>query len=265
MKDFDSLIITAGAGIGVDSGLPDFRGKEGFWKAYPIIKHLGLSFEEMANPYWFEHNPKLAWAFYGHRLNLYRSTTSHQGFRTLLELGNKMKNGYCVITSNVDGHFHKAGFDENCIEEVHGSINHFQCTQDCGQNIYNAPRDNIAIDTDSFQAIEIPKCPNCGSTARPNILMFGDFNWDSSRSNNQNNQIREKIRHLRNINSKPLIVELGAGTSIPTIRLTTESIAEQFGCQYYRINPRDFETNRNGISIPKGALKGINELLLQIE
>jgi NAD-dependent SIR2 family protein deacetylase len=30
------LIITAGAGMGVDSGLPDFRGKEGFWKAYPM-------------------------------------------------------------------------------------------------------------------------------------------------------------------------------------------------------------------------------------
>ena len=83
----DALLITAGAGMGVDSGLPDFRGAQGFWRAYPAIAKLGLSFEEMAHPAWFGKNPHLAWAFYGHRLNLYRQTEPHQGFRRLLELG----------------------------------------------------------------------------------------------------------------------------------------------------------------------------------
>ena len=129
--NYDALLITAGAGMGVDSGLPDFRGREGFWKAYPVIKHLNLEFAEMANPRWFRENPKLAWAFYGHRLNLYRATQPHQGFELLLELGQSMPEGYGVITSNVDGHFHKAGFDKNCIEEVHGSINHIQCLNKC--------------------------------------------------------------------------------------------------------------------------------------
>ena len=82
----DALIITAGAGMGVDSGLPDFRGKQGFWRAYPAIAKLGLSFAEMANPAWFSANPQLAWAFYGHRLKLYRQTMPHQGFHQLLEL-----------------------------------------------------------------------------------------------------------------------------------------------------------------------------------
>jgi NAD-dependent SIR2 family protein deacetylase len=50
LKNADSLVITAGAGIGVDSGLPDFRGNEGFWRAYPPIAKLGESFVEMANP-----------------------------------------------------------------------------------------------------------------------------------------------------------------------------------------------------------------------
>src|SRR5262249_5999176 len=76
----DALLITAGAGIGVDSGLPDFRGTQGFWRAYPVIARLGLSFAEMANPAWFRKDPRLAWAFYGHRLNLYRSTLPHNGF-----------------------------------------------------------------------------------------------------------------------------------------------------------------------------------------
>ena len=51
-----SLLIGAGAGMGVDSGLPDFRGSEGFWKAYPPLAKLGIRFEEMANPRWFLEN-----------------------------------------------------------------------------------------------------------------------------------------------------------------------------------------------------------------
>ena len=63
IKEADVILITAGAGMGVDSGLPDFRGDEGFWKAYPVIKNLGHSFVDMANPQWFDTKPKLAWAF----------------------------------------------------------------------------------------------------------------------------------------------------------------------------------------------------------
>ena len=49
----DALLIGAGAGMGVDSGLPDFRGKEGFWRAYPPYQRLGLDFVALANPRWF--------------------------------------------------------------------------------------------------------------------------------------------------------------------------------------------------------------------
>ena len=64
----DALLVTAGAGMGVDSGLPDFRGDKGFWKAYPPFERLGVSFVDMANPGWFARDPELAWGFYGHRL-----------------------------------------------------------------------------------------------------------------------------------------------------------------------------------------------------
>src|SRR5215831_19342405 len=99
----NALLVTAGAGIGVDSSLPDFRGTQGFWRAYPVIAKLGLSFEEMANPAWFKDDPALAWAFYGHRLNLYRNTAPHAGFSRLLEIAKSKPYGYFVFTSNVDG------------------------------------------------------------------------------------------------------------------------------------------------------------------
>ena len=80
----EALLITAGAGMGVDSGLPDFRSARGFWRAYPPLEKLALSFEEMAQPRWFAEKPKMAWAWYGHRLQLYRDTKPHAGhtFRT---------------------------------------------------------------------------------------------------------------------------------------------------------------------------------------
>lgn len=53
LRAADALLVSAGAGMGVDSGLPDFRGTEGFWRSYPALAKLGLSFEEMANPVWF--------------------------------------------------------------------------------------------------------------------------------------------------------------------------------------------------------------------
>ena len=83
ISEAGALLITAGAGMGVDSGMPDFRGPEGFWRAYPAYRALGLRFEEMANPKWFGKDPELAWGFYGHRMTLYRATQPHAGFGIL--------------------------------------------------------------------------------------------------------------------------------------------------------------------------------------
>jgi len=76
--------------MGVDSGLPDFRGDQGFWKAYPPYAKLGLSFVELANPRWFATDPELAWGFYGHRRGLYRRTVPHEGFARLLRWSRAM-------------------------------------------------------------------------------------------------------------------------------------------------------------------------------
>ena len=83
----DALVIGAGAGIGVDSGLPDFRGNQGFWQAYPALAKANLNFSEIASPQAFENDPALAWGFYGHRLAFYRHTIPHPGFDILHQWG----------------------------------------------------------------------------------------------------------------------------------------------------------------------------------
>ena len=60
IADADALIVAAGAGMGVDSGLPDFRADEGFWNAYPALGHAKINFTSIASPSAFAANPKLA-------------------------------------------------------------------------------------------------------------------------------------------------------------------------------------------------------------
>ncbi|MCF6184517.1 MAG: hypothetical protein L3J56_07810 [Bacteroidales bacterium] len=260
VKNAKALIYTSGAGMGVDSGLPDFRGNKGFWNEYPAISHLGISFSEMANPHWFSNNPKLAWAFYGHRYNLYKNTAPHQGFQILLNLGNQKEHGYFVFTSNVDGQFQKAGFDRNLIEEVHGSINHFQCIIPCNSDIYEDENLQIKINNEKFEAQEpLPICPKCGAIARPNILMFGDWNWLSNRSEEQSERFHNYLLNLKRKNIKPVIIETGAGRAVPTVRIKSEKLASEFKTTLIRINPRDFHIPSyiKGIEIQTGALEGI--------
>jgi len=261
----DALLITAGAGMGVDSGLPDFRGPQGFWRAYPVIAKLGLAFEEMANPAWFRNDPALAWAFYGHRLKLYRTATPHAGFHRLLEIGASRRHGYFVFTSNVDGQFQKAGFSSDRIVECHGSIHHFQCIAPCADDTWDAENQNVAIDEQTFRALEpLPKCVNCRALARPNILMFGDCSWLGCRTEAQHRRFGEWLNNLAGTSAKLVVVELGAGDAIPTVRHTSERVAERFG-RLIRINPREDGVPPGHIGLPFRAAEGIERICNTLE
>jgi len=249
-----ALVITAGAGMGVDSGLPDFRGDQGFWKAYPPYERLGLSFVDAANPSHFEQDPPFGWGFYGHRTNLYRATSPHAGFQILLGWVERFRLPYFVVTSNVDGQFQKAGFDEERILEVHGSIHHLQCSAPCGSAIWDNGEE-IEVDLESMRAQQIPSCPRCAGVARPNILMFGDYAWLPNRTHEQRRRFDAFVgAHARR---RPVVIEMGAGTAIPTIRFTTEHLGGTEGAVAIRINPREPQIDSPHLSIPVGALEGL--------
>jgi len=252
------LLITAGAGMGVDSGLPDFRGSKGFWKAYPPYEKLSLGFIDLANPDFFMTDPALAWGFYGHRLALYRETIPHAGFEILRRWSAKKKS-YFIATSNVDGQFQKAGFDPQLVNEVHGSIHYLQCSRHCSHHIFPAEGVEVEIDTDTMRAIgHLPTCPSCGSVARPNILMFGDFGYIPSRQVDQQRLYRSWHHETR---GEPLVVvELGAGVAVPTIRMEGENVARGSNAHLVRINPRDANVPSSEISLPMGALAGLQAL-----
>ena len=262
VRESDALLITAGAGMGVDSGLPDFRGTEGFWQAYPVAAKLGLSFSDLANPAWFRNDPGLAWAFYGHRLNLYRQTTPHAGFHGLLDLARAKPAGHFVFTSNVDGQFQKAGFDPDRILECHGSLLHLQCATPCCREIWSASSESVTVDEAAFRALPpLPKCRHCGGMARPNVLMFGDNAWLDARSDGQETQFQSWLQQLSASGARLTVLEFGAGTGVPTVRLTSESVATGFDARLIRFNPREHGVPPGHLGIALGAAEGIREVM----
>ncbi len=231
----DGLIVAAGAGMGVDSGLPDFRGTEGFWRAYPALKQAGLAFEEVASPHTFVHEPRLAWGFYGHRLGLYRRTEPHAGFQRLQRWGQRLQHGAWVFTSNVDGQFQKAGFAPRRVAECHGSIHWLQCTV-CEALPW--PADALPVQVDDTRCRwlgPLPTCPHCGALARPNILMFGDGAWREERTQAQLTALQHALAGMR----RPLVLELGAGSAIPSVRHFGHRVLRDHGGRLVRINPRE--------------------------
>jgi NAD-dependent SIR2 family protein deacetylase len=256
------LIIAAGAGMGVDSGLPDFRGKDGFWKAYPALGREGVDFYSIANPASFFEQPALAWGFYGHRLNLYRTTVPHPGFEILKRWGEAMPLGYRVFTSNVDGQFQMAGFDECVVHECHGSIHHLQCLSDCASGVWSARDFEPQVDEENCLLLSAPPhCPTCGQMARPNVLMFGDPYWEPLRSEAQR-QGEEKWLRTIDDGQKTVVIEIGAGTTIPSVRHFSQRITYEFGGRLIRINPVECAVPS---SLDVGIATGCAQALAEID
>lgn len=254
LKSAQALIITSGAGMGVDSGLPDFRGNKGFWKAYPMYERLGLNFFEAANPAHFIRDPAFGWGFYGHRAGLYSNTHPHEGFYLLRQWIDRYNLDYFVVTSNVDGHYQKAGFAEEKVFEIHGSIGYLQCTRPCTGDIWPCT-ETIPVNQENMRAEHIPRCPQCGAVARPNILMFGDYFWNDGRTAQQERNFKSFLKlHSQN----PLVViETGAGTAVPTIRRLSEHLGSYCQAMVFRINPREPYIAPPHFSLACNALEGL--------
>jgi NAD-dependent SIR2 family protein deacetylase len=251
----DALLVCAGAGMGVDSGLPTFRDDDGFWRAYPPFARLGVGFADLATPARFTTDPTRAWGFYGHRLDLYRRAVPHAGFEALWCWGSAVPAGMGVFTSNIDGLFHRAGFDR--VAEVHGSIHYLQCVQPCSDDVWPADDLVVEVDQESMRAVEpLPRCRNCGRLARPNVLMFGDYHWVGTRTWDTLEALAAWQRDLRDADL--VVVEVGAGTAVRTVRRYAERASGERGA-LIRINPREPEIlDGHGVPVRMGAADALN-------
>jgi NAD-dependent SIR2 family protein deacetylase len=258
------VVVGAGAGMGVDSGLPDFRGPEGFWKAYPPYRHLGLNFTDLANPRWFARDAAFAWGIYGHRLHLYRHTVPHAGYALLQQLCDVVGH-HAVYTSNVDGAFEKAGFAADRVVAIHGSIHRLQCTQ-ADHGVWSADEVTVDVDPDTFRARgPLPTCPTCGAVARPNILMFGDGGFVSGPTDDAEHRFTAQLNAF-DASAPHVVIECGAGTHIPSIRVMSDDLLARFPhATLVRLNVReafadDAAVAHRTISIALGAKAALQAL-----
>ena len=252
----DALLITAGAGMSVDSGVPDFRSPQGLWRAYPPLAKLGLSFEQMAQPRWFASSPEMAWAWYGHRQQLYHQTKPHGGYHILRGWARAMTAGSFVVTSNVDGQFLAAGFSGQSLLEVHGSVHRRQCTIPCSDQVWEADTPAFEIDLTTLRAKgELPRCPHCGALARPNVLMFNDWGWVDTVAREQQRRFDEWLAGLQA--RRVVVLECGAGTAIPTIRRIGEWVARRSLGTLVRVNPAVEAGAESVVALEMPALRAL--------
>lgn len=251
----DALLVVAGSGMSVDSGIPYFRSNKKFWRAYPAIEKRGLTLEAISHPKGFKQTPRLTWGFYGHRLNLYQRTSPHTGFAQLLEMGKKKAKGCFVLTSSTDGLFQSAGFDRKYLEECYGSMHHLQCTQPCEEDVWRVKDLSIGVDSELFQAIgTLPACRQCGLLARPNILMFHDGTWISKRTKTQEERLWLWLENLMVTKDRLVILEVGVGNSASSLRKRSEFYTKLHRAILIRINPNNSQVPKSRhVSLPMAA------------
>ena len=148
-----SIVFFGGAGVSTESGIPDFRSKDGLYNMkynYPPEKILSHSF--------FVTNTEDFFKFYKEKMNSlkYNPNTTHYTLVKLEKLG-KLK---AIITQNIDGLHQKAG--SKIFYELHGSVMRNYCLN-CGKE-YNA---EYVFNSKSM----IPKC-SCGGIIKPDVVLY---------------------------------------------------------------------------------------------
>lgn len=167
--------------------------------------------------------------------------------------------GGAIFTSNVDGQFQKAGFDESLLVECHGSLHHLQCINSCQPRIWSADSFLPEVDEENCQLrCELPRCPHCNGLARPNVLMFDDASWLAQRTLAQHNRLEQWLGEVERL----LVIEIGAGTAISTARDFTHRMAFERSAPVIRINPDDANIygNPRHVSLPMGALQALEAI-----
>ncbi|MGR8020636.1 MULTISPECIES: SIR2 family NAD-dependent protein deacylase [Burkholderia] len=237
LRDADGILITAGAAMCVDSGLPDFRDEGAFWRAYPALKAHGIGFQDIANGEAFRRDPVHAWGFYGHWLNLYRRTAPHVGFDILCRWASTKEHGVFVFTGNIDGQFQKAGFERKRILECHGSLHRLQCSRPCSPDTWSANDLDPEVDEEHCRLVsELPRCQKCGSVVRPNVLLFTDDDWNDYAVRRQRMRFEAWLLSAE----RKVVIEVGASRTA----LSGQSVPRTTTSPVIRIGPDAYDVNR---------------------
>jgi NAD-dependent deacetylase len=152
IKKSNKITVLTGAGISVESGIPDFRSPGGLWEKFDPFEYAHISS--------FKKDPYKVWEMLmemGKILNKAEPNFAHKALKILEDKGKDVK----IITQNIDGLHTKAG--SSVVYEYHGTWNSMTCLK-CGKK---EPTSNFKMDT-------IPICPTCNFPYKPDVVFFGE-------------------------------------------------------------------------------------------
>lgn len=147
-------VALTGAGISVESGIPDFRSPGGLWSIMPAEEYATLDV--------FFRNPEKAWKLYRAVAESIEGAEPNPAHSALADLEKTGKLAG-IVTQNVDGLHYAAGSRQ--VVEMHGDHQHLQCLS-C--------RERIPVKTEHFSAKQFPRCRLCNDPLKPNVVLFGE-------------------------------------------------------------------------------------------
>ena len=172
-KSSKRITILTGAGISAESGIPTFRGKEGYWTIGSKEYHP----QEMATYRMFTKQPDEVWKWYLYRMNICKKAAPNQGHFAIAEMEKLFGSRFTLITQNVDGLHLRAGSSLKNTFQIHGNVFYMRCTDECASKIYPIPEElsgkekgGDITETDR----KLLRCPDCGKLARPHVLWFDE-------------------------------------------------------------------------------------------
>ncbi|MDQ7800954.1 MAG: NAD-dependent deacylase [Armatimonadota bacterium] len=149
------VAVLTGAGISAASGIPTFRGPGGLWE--------GVRPEELATPEAYARDPQRVWSWYAWRYRLAYQARPNRAHELLVQLERDKGDGFLLVTQNVDGLHARAGSQR--LVELHGSLHRARC-EACQHRFPLPPPETF---------MPPPRCPRCGSRARPDVVWFGEL------------------------------------------------------------------------------------------
>ena len=147
------IVFFGGAGVSTESGIKDFRSKDGLYKLH---SKYGTSYEEMLSHHYFFENTKTFYKFY-YEFMINKEAKPNEAHKYLAKLEQRKK--VCVITQNIDG-LHQLAGSKNVLE-LHGSVHRNTCLR-CGEH----------FSLDEILELGSPYCPHCKGLIKPDVVLY---------------------------------------------------------------------------------------------
>lgn len=183
------VVALTGAGISAESGIPTFRGKDGYWTVGSTVYHP----QELATYAAFRRIPIDVWQWYLYRRTVCRRAQPNPAHHALVRLEQGLGDRFRLITQNVDGLHLRAGHSPGRTHQIHGNIDFMRCAGACTGDDANAltPIPDALDGIEAGQAltdaqVALLSCPRCHGRARPHVLWFDEsydeplFRFESS-------------------------------------------------------------------------------------